>query len=118
MLNIWGSFGVIHVMRTQEREGVEQRHTLCVKGLRELTHLCGCAKSPFLHGFCNVFICKVLSSYFLVFGDEFHHCFITLFYGNCVGHLAFVLVAFVVERGLSFMKSFMGSDYGAFSFLN
>ena len=32
-------------------------------------------KVPFLHVFCNMFICKVLLSYFVVFGDDFHYSF-------------------------------------------
>ena len=34
------------------------------------------AKSPFLHVFCNVFIFNVLLSYFAVFGNDIHYCFI------------------------------------------
>ena len=33
-------------------------------------------KRSFLHIFCNVFISKALLSYFVLFGDNSHYCFI------------------------------------------
>ena len=39
-------------------------------------HLGTYAESPFIRAFCYSFICKVLLSYFVVFGDDFHCCFI------------------------------------------
>ena len=58
------------------RVGVgEAKRTPCVQG-GGLTHLRMYAKNPFLHVFCNIFLCKVLLSYFVVFGDDFHCFFI------------------------------------------
>ena len=31
---------------------------------------------PFLHVFCDIFICWKLLPYFVVFGVDFHYCFI------------------------------------------
>ena len=38
---------------------VKQKRMSCVQGGRGLTHQSTCEKGPFLHVFCNIFICRV-----------------------------------------------------------
>ena len=63
--------GIIYEVCMHEGgRGVKEIHTPCIQG--GLTHLSTYAKSPLLHAFCYIFICKVFLSYFVVFGDNFH----------------------------------------------
>ena len=63
---------------TQNR-AVEQERTPCLQGGRGLAHLSTYAKSRYLQVFCNIFIFKVLLSYFVVFGVNIHNFFCKTF---------------------------------------
>ena len=56
-----GGYAKVYAMRTRGRG---------------LAHLSRYTNRSLLHVFCNVFISKVLLSYFTVFEDDFHYCFI------------------------------------------
>ena len=60
----------------QRGEGVKQKRTPCVQGGGGLTHGSTYAKTSLLHVFCDIFICWKLLPYFVVFGVDFHYCFI------------------------------------------
>ena len=67
--------GVIHYVRTKKEKGVMQKRTPCVQG-GGLHMEVRTQKRPFLHVFCDIFICWKLLPYFFVFGVDFHYCFI------------------------------------------
>ena len=50
-------------------------HTYARRG-RGFTYVSIYSKKSLLHMFCSISICKVLLSYFVVFGDDLHCCFI------------------------------------------
>ena len=72
LYQLWGSF--IKYIRT--KGGVEQKRTSWVQGGEGIEKSECVRKKTLLHVFCNIFICKVLSTYFLVFDDEAHYYFI------------------------------------------
>ena len=58
----------------EEGEGVEEMRTPCLQGGMGPSHVSAYVKKSLLHVFCSIFIRKVLLSYFVVFGHDFHCC--------------------------------------------
>ena len=66
-----GSF--IRYVRTKGVSSKSVRHAYKGEGVDTCVRT---QNSPFLHVFCDIFICKVLLSDFVVFDIDFHYCFI------------------------------------------
>ena len=72
-----GIYGVIHLVRTHKGgrgSSISVRHVH--KGEGAYTWKYVRKNVPFLHVFCDIFICWRLLPYFVVFGIDFHYCFI------------------------------------------
>ena len=70
-------YGVIYLVRTHKGgRGVKQKHTPCVQGEEGLHMEVRTQNVPFLHVFCDIFICWKLLPCIVVFGVDFHYCFI------------------------------------------
>ena len=84
--------------------GIEQKRTPCLQGGRGVDTSEHIRKSPLLHLLYNVFICMVLLSYFVVFGDNFPYCFIKhlLLLFSCLSN---VLFSFFIELLIGYFKT-------------
>ena len=67
----WG-----HSFGTYAQRGVKQKRTPCVQGGGGLHVEVRTQKRPFLHVFCDIFICWKILPCFVVFGVDFHYRFI------------------------------------------
>ena len=67
-----------HAFSTYAQRGrrVMQKRIQCVQGGGGLHMEVRTQKRPFLHVFCDIFICWKLLPYFVVFGVDSHCCFI------------------------------------------
>ena len=104
--------GVIDLVCTHEGEGSSKsvHHVYKREGIDTSMYVC---KSPLLHVFCTIFICKILSSYFCLW------CQLSVLFYNAVAMNIFLsLKSFVVflsvESLNGYLKTFLleigGSD--------
>ena len=67
------TIGVMHLVCMQKggRGSQAKAYAMHTMGL---THLSTYAKKSIMNVFCNILISKILSSYFVVFSNDFHYC--------------------------------------------